>query len=57
MPTVTKINDLRITVREAPEWTKLFKRQQGWTGSDGIYALPLSGHEAPGATRARGMTR
>lgn len=48
MPTVTEIADLRITVREAPEWTTLFKRQRDWTGSDGIYALPLNGYEGSG---------
>lgn len=48
MSTSTAAAGLRIHVREAPEWTALFKRQQGWTGSDGIYALPLSGYEGPG---------
>ncbi len=37
----------RIGVREAPEWDALFKRRDGWTGSDGIYAVALSGREAP----------
>ena len=35
-------------VREALEWTALFKRQKGWTGSDGIYSVPLAGYEGPG---------
>lgn len=38
----------RVEVRQAPEWTALFKRTSGWTGSDGIYAVPLSGREGPG---------
>ncbi|MCC3377562.1 DUF4185 domain-containing protein [Cohnella sp. REN36] len=29
-------------------WTRLFHRREGWTGSDGIYAIPLNGVEAPG---------
>ena len=48
MDTITEIQGLRIRVREAPEWTRLFQRTKDWTGSDGIYALPLSGREAPG---------
>ena len=43
---------LRISVREAPEWTALFKREERWTGGDGIYAIPLSGHEGPGQADA-----
>ncbi len=30
------------------EWTRLFHRKEGWTGSDGIYSIPLNGMEAPG---------
>ncbi|MFB9274077.1 DUF4185 domain-containing protein [Cohnella cellulosilytica] len=30
------------------EWTRLFHRKRGWTGSDGIYSIPLNGVEAPG---------
>lgn len=48
METLTEEQGLRIRVREAPEWTHLFKRTKDWTGSDGIYAVPLSGREAPG---------
>lgn len=43
-----KIEDFRIVVTEAPQWTDLFKRYEGWTGADGIYAIPLSGYEGPG---------
>jgi len=32
----------------ADDWTQLFHRQEGWTGSDGIYSIPLNGVEAPG---------
>lgn len=31
------------TVARAPEWTALFKRDSGWFGGDGIFAIPLSG--------------
>ncbi len=41
-------DDFRIVVTEAPQWTELFKRYEGWTGADGIYAVPLSGYEGPG---------
>ena len=44
---------LRIQVREAPEWSALFKRRTGWTGSDGIYTVPLSGHEGAGRLAGR----
>lgn len=30
-------------VKEAPEWSALFDRADGWTGADGIYSIPLSG--------------
>lgn len=31
------------TVERAPEWTALFKRNSGWFGGDGIFAIPYSG--------------
>lgn len=31
----------------APAWSDLFRRTEGWTGGDGIFAIPLSGHEGP----------
>jgi hypothetical protein len=31
------------TVEAAPEWTKLFYRNSGWFGGDGIFSIPLSG--------------
>lgn len=38
-----------------PEWTALFTRTEGWTGADGIYAIPLNGYEGPGRS-AQGKT-
>ena len=32
-------------VEDAPEWTALFKRSQGWFGGDGIFAIPFSGKD------------
>ena len=37
--------DVNFTVEEAPEWTALFKRSQGWFGGDGIFAIPFSGND------------
>ncbi|NND31405.1 MAG: DUF4185 domain-containing protein [Saprospiraceae bacterium] len=34
-------NDLLFTVKEAPEWTQLFIRTDGWFGGDGIFAIPM----------------
>lgn len=34
---------------EAPEWTALFNRREGWTGADGVYSIPMSGDERPGS--------
>ncbi|MBH11070.1 MAG: hypothetical protein CMG74_12120 [Candidatus Marinimicrobia bacterium] len=31
--------------REAPEWSSLFQRYEGWSGADGIYSIPLNGSE------------
>lgn len=39
---------LSFTVNEAPEWTKLFHRESGWIGADGIYSIPLNGREHGG---------
>ncbi len=38
-----------LMVEPAEEWTKLFHRYSGWTGSDGIYTIPLSGFEKRGS--------
>jgi hypothetical protein len=34
-----------FTVEAAPEWDKLFKRDSGWFGGDGIFAIPLTAIE------------
>jgi uncharacterized protein DUF4185 len=39
-----------IVVEPAKAWTDLFDRTKGWTGADGIYSIPLSGQETPGAS-------
>lgn len=39
------VSDLKFTVAEAPEWTQLFLRTNGWYGGDGIFAIPLNGKE------------
>ncbi len=33
----------------APDWTALFDRTSGWTGSDGVYTIPVSGDERQGS--------
>lgn len=45
----TSITKLHFSVEEAPEWTTLFKRQSGWFGADGIFAIPLNGVDTAGA--------
>ena len=35
--------------RPAPEWDEILDRTSGWTGSDGIYSIPLNGSEQPSA--------
>ncbi|HEY5747824.1 MAG TPA: DUF4185 domain-containing protein [Chryseolinea sp.] len=34
---------ITFTVGPAPEWTALLKREHGWFGGDGIFAIPFSG--------------
>jgi hypothetical protein len=48
MANVVELEGLRIVVEKAPEWSALFCRREGWTGADGIYAVPFSGYEGPG---------
>ncbi len=36
-------------VFEEPEWTALFDRTSGWTGSDACYSIPFSGFDASGS--------
>jgi len=45
----TSITKLSFLVEEAPEWTALFKRDSGWFGADGIFAIPLNGVDTAGA--------
>lgn len=39
-----------LMVEPAEEWTDLFHRQSGWTGSDGIFSIPYSGCETRGSS-------
>lgn len=32
----------------ANEWSELFRRHSGWTGSDGIYSIPIDGRDSHG---------
>jgi hypothetical protein len=38
--------------RKAEEWDTLFDRNEGWTGADGIYSIPLNEYDAPSNTPA-----
>ncbi|MFD1754087.1 DUF4185 domain-containing protein [Rufibacter sediminis] len=51
-PVNTDINTLQFTVEEAPQWTALFKRNSGWFGADGIFAIPKNGVDTAGAGRS-----
>ena len=46
------VSAFEFSIEQAPEWTALFDRTQGWTGADGIYSIPLSGNESPGSSDA-----
>lgn len=39
------VSPVTFKVEEAPEWTALFKRSEGWFGGDGIFAIPFSGND------------
>lgn len=39
------LTKLAFKVEEAPEWSALFKRNNGWFGGDGIYTIPFNGVE------------
>lgn len=39
------LTNIKFTATEAPEWTNLFVRENGWFGGDGIYSIPLNGVE------------
>lgn len=45
------LQHLKFTVEEAKDWTAALKRDTGWFGGDGIFAIPLDGREekAPNA--------
>ncbi|WP_066836279.1 DUF4185 domain-containing protein [Rufibacter ruber] len=51
-PVNTDINSLKFKVEEAPEWTALFKRNSGWFGADGIFAIPKNGVDTAGAGKS-----
>ncbi len=36
---------LKYDVEFAPDWTSLLKRNSGWYGADGIFAIPLNGKD------------
>lgn len=46
LSTNPSITELRYTVREAANWTRLFERTSGWFGGDGIFTIPLNGVES-----------
>lgn len=37
-----------LVTESAPEWSSLFARTEGWTGSDGIFSIPYDGVDASG---------
>src|SRR5680860_373551 len=39
------VKKFTFTVERAPEWTEVFKRNSGWFGGDGIFAIPYSGED------------
>jgi len=45
----SSLTELKFTVKEAHDWTNLFKRTSGWFGGDGIFTIPLSGVDSSGA--------
>src|SRR5688572_1123870 len=47
-PSATPSPEVKFMVEEAPEWTALFKRSEGWFGGDGIFAIPYSGVDVDG---------
>jgi hypothetical protein len=40
------LDSISYKVAEAPEWTNLFSRSEGWFGGDGIYSIPMNGKES-----------
>lgn len=43
--TNTDLTNFKFIVEEANDWTRLFKRNSGWFGGDGIFTIPLNGVE------------
>ena len=41
----SSLSHISFSVEEAPEWSALFKRTNGWYGGDGIFFLPTNGKE------------
>ncbi|RYZ97026.1 MAG: DUF4185 domain-containing protein [Sphingobacteriaceae bacterium] len=41
--TDTAAFSMKFTVSEAPEWTALFHRSNGWLGADGLFSIPFDG--------------
>jgi predicted alpha-1,2-mannosidase len=39
------LTNSKFEVKEAPEWTALFNRSEGWFGADGIFAMPINGED------------
>ncbi|WP_422356762.1 DUF4185 domain-containing protein [Roseivirga pacifica] len=37
--------ELSYSIERVPDWTALFKREHGWFGGDGIFAIPHSGSD------------
>ena len=35
-----------LQAEPAPDWSQLFDRSSGWTGSDAAYSIPVSGYDA-----------
>ncbi|ACU02981.1 hypothetical protein Phep_0759 [Pedobacter heparinus DSM 2366] len=40
-----ELTQVKFSVEEAPEWSNIFKRQLGWFGGDGIFAIPANGND------------
>ena len=40
--------DSGIVSHAASEWDEMLRRNSGWIGADGVYAVPLNGVETPG---------
>lgn len=48
----TDLEHLNFTTEVAADWTNLLKRNHGWFGGDGIFALVPSGKETHGAAKS-----